>query len=260
VPAVLNALSDLIEDGPSVAGGSILEAAAHVEADRSVIHSREDPVASTGALRVLRGSLAPLGAIVKASAVASELRRHVGPARVFESEEEATEAIYGSRVKAGDVVVIRNEGPRGGPGFREMLGATAALMGMDLGSSVALVTDGRFSGASRGAAVGYVCPEAATGGPIGLVEEGDTVEIDVDEGTLELLVPTETLDRRRAQPRPERKAPRSGVLARYAALATEACEGAVLRTSAGPQSAPFAKTLTGDGTPSPRTDVAGRRE
>ena len=260
VPAVLNSLADLLEDAPSISGASLLETAAGVAADRSVIRSRDDPVAPTGALRVLRGSLAPLGSIVKASAVAKELRRHSGPARVFESEEEASDAIYGSRVSAGDVVVIRNEGPRGGPGFREMLGATAALMGMDLGASVALVTDGRFSGASRGAAVGYVCPEAASGGPIGLVEEGDTIEIDIDDGTLDLHVPTETLVRRRAQPRPERTTPRSGVLARYAALASEACEGAVLRPSAGLQSVPVADTSTGDGTPSLRSDAARHRE
>ncbi len=262
VPAVLNALADLLEDAPSISGASLLETAAGagVAADRSVIRSRDDPVASTGALRVLRGSLAPLGAIVKASAVAKELRRHSGPARVFESEEDACEAIYGSRVSAGDVVVIRNEGPRGGPGFREMLGATAALMGMDLGASVALVTDGRFSGASRGAAVGYVCPEAASGGPIGLVEEGDTIEIDIDDGRLHLHVPTETLVQRRAQPRPERTTPRSGVLARYAALASEACEGAVLRPSAGLQSVPVAETSTGDGAPSLRSDATRHRE
>jgi dihydroxy-acid dehydratase len=205
-------------------------------ADGAIIRSREDPVAATGALRVLRGSLAPLGAIVKASAVAPQLRRHVGPARVFESEEDATEALYGSRVNPGDVVVVRNEGPRGGPGFREMLGATAALLGMGLGSSVALVTDGRFSGASRGAVVGYVCPEAASGGPIGYIEDGDTIEIDIDEGRLELQVPVATIDQRRARPRPDRWVPRSGVLARYAALATEACEGGVLRPSSSAQS------------------------
>jgi dihydroxy-acid dehydratase len=244
VPGVIESLGDLIEDAPSISGGSIRESSAGASVDHTIIHRRDHPVAPTGALRVLRGSLAPRGAIVKASAVASELRRHVGPARVFESEEEACEAIYESRVRPGDVIVIRNEGPRGGPGFREMLGATAALIGMGLGSSVALVTDGRFSGASRGAVVGYVCPEAATGGPIGLVEDGDAIEINIDEGMLELRVPVETLERRQALPRPERPSPHSGVLARYAALASEACDGGVLRLDPSPPSAPVAETLT----------------
>jgi dihydroxy-acid dehydratase len=195
-----------------------------------VIASRERPVAPKGALTVLRGSLAPLGAIVKASAVPPELRHHVGPARVFESEEEASEALYAQRVRPGDVVVIRNEGPRGGPGFREMLGPTAALMGMGLGSSVALVTDGRFSGASRGAVVGHVCPEAATGGPIAFVADGDTIEIDLDEGRLNLQVSAAVMDQRRLQGRRVRELPQTGVLARYALLAAEACRGGVLET------------------------------
>ena len=165
--------------------------------------------------------------MVKSAGVALEFHRSSGPARVFESEEAATEAIYNRVVCSGEVVVIRNEGPKGGPGFREMLGATAALVGMGLGGAVALVTDGRFSGASHGAVVGHVCPEAASGGPIGLVEDGDVIDIDIEAGTLELRVPAAVLDARR----PPAQAPRretNGVLTRYAALVSEACDGAVL--------------------------------
>lgn len=231
VQAILAELGDLIEGAPSDSRRPLASANGSGEVDGTVIASRERPVAPTGALTVLRGSLAPLGAIVKASAVPRGLRRHVGPARVFESEEEASEALYAQLVSPGDVVVIRNEGPRGGPGFREMLGPTAALMGMGLGSSVALVTDGRFSGASRGAVVGYVCPEAATGGPIAYVAEGDTIEIDLDEGRLDLEVPANVMEQRRRQGRREQELPQTGVLARYALLAAEACRGGVLETS-----------------------------
>jgi dihydroxy-acid dehydratase len=230
VPEVIARLGDLIEDAVHIPGGQAVTPPSTANGN-AIIHTREDPLAMTGAVRVLRGSLAPLGAVVKASAVAPELLRHIGPARVFESEEDACAALYASRVRDGDVVVIRNEGPRGGPGFREMLGATAALVGMGLGSSVALVTDGRFSGASRGAAVGYVCPEAASGGPIAFVEDGDTIEIDIEAGRLDLHVPASTLEQRRLTPRVEKATPRTGVLARYALLASEACSGGVLRTS-----------------------------
>lgn len=230
VPAVLAELSDVIEESPTIFGWPIGELAARSsERDRSVIRSSADPLSPTGALRVLRGSLAPMGAIVKASAVAREHWQHRGPARVFEREEDAIEAIYGGRIQAGEVVVIRNEGPRGGPGFREMLGATAALVGMDLDRSVALVTDGRFSGGSRGLVVGYACPEAATGGPIGLVLDGDDIEIDIGEARLELHIPAGVLSEREPAMPLHRDRPSRGVLARYAALAAEACDGAVLR-------------------------------
>jgi dihydroxy-acid dehydratase len=229
VPEVIARLGDLIEETARIPSGPDATSSSTANGG-AIIRTREDPLAATGAVRVLRGSLAPLGAVVKASAVAPELLHHMGPARVFESEEDACAALYASRVRDGDVVVIRNEGPRGGPGFREMLGATAALVGMGLGSSVALVTDGRFSGASRGAAVGYVCPEAASGGPIAFVEDGDTIEIDIEAGRLELHVPASTLEQRRLAPRVERETPRTGVLARYALLASEACAGGVLRT------------------------------
>ena len=233
VPAVLRELGGLLEDAPAVAAASVQEIAnAAPEADGAVVHRRSDPVADRGALAVLHGSLAPRGAVTKVAAVAPECRRSTGPARVFELEETACEAIYGGAVRPGEVVVIRNEGPKGGPGFREMLGATAALMGMGLGSSVALVTDGRFSGASRGAVIGYVCPEAASGGPIGLVEDGDVIAIDMEAGTIELEVSPAILAERRER-HGHGGQPSNGVLARYAALVSEACDGAVLAGSIG---------------------------
>ena len=174
------------------------------------------------------GNIAPGGCVVKRSAVAPEMQKHSGPARVFNSEEEAIEAIYNSRIRPGDVVVIRYEGPKGGPGMREMLNPTSALAGMKLDTSVALITDGRFSGASRGASIGHVSPEAASGGPIGLVQEGDTITIDIPNASITLEVSEEELARRKAayvQPEPKVK---SGWLARYARLVTSADQGAVL--------------------------------
>ena len=231
VPAVLRELDDLIEDAPAVLASSIGELArAAPQPDGVVVHTRADPVAEGGGLVVLRGSLAPRGALVKAAGVAPEFHRSAGPARVFECEEDACVAIYGSSVAPGDVVVIRNEGPRGGPGFREMLGATAAIVGMGLERSVALVTDGRFSGASHGAVIGYISPEAATGGPIGLVDDGDRIEIDIAAGTLDLCVADDELETRAARDRAQRPPPASRLLARYAMLVSEACDGAVLNS------------------------------
>jgi dihydroxy-acid dehydratase len=227
VPTVLRELGDLLEEAPAVPAASVQDIArAAPEADGTVVHRRSDPFAQRGGLAVLHGSLAPRGAVTKVAAVPPEYRRSTGPARVFEFEEAACEAIYGGHILPGEVVVIRNEGPKGGPGFREMLGATAALMGMGLGD-VALVTDGRFSGASRGAVIGYVCPEAASGGPIGLVEDGDEIAIDIDAGTLELQVSPAILEARRERHVRDASQP-GGVLARYAALVSEACDGAVL--------------------------------
>ncbi len=213
----------------TVTGETLKHDLKHVPgADGVVIHPVEDPYYPEGGLRVLKGNLAPRGAIVKQSALAREMRRHAGPARVFDSEEAAVEAILGGRIVAGDVVVIRYEGPRGGPGMREMLAPTSAVKGMGLGSSVALVTDGRFSGATSGASIGHVSPEAAEGGPIGLVEEGDTISIDVDAGTLTIEVTDERLAMRaRAWTAPEPKV-RGGVLGRYAKFVTGADRGAVL--------------------------------
>ncbi len=202
--------------------------AAAASADGHVIRTIDEPYAPVGGLRVLKGNLAPRGAVVKQSAVAAEMRQHSGPARIFESEETATEAILSGRINEGDVIVIRYEGPRGGPGMREMLSPTSAVKGMGLAKSVALITDGRFSGATSGASIGHVSPEAAEGGPIALVAEGDVISIDIDAGTLTLEVTEEYLAMRaREWTAPEPKV-RSGYLARYARFVTSADRGAVL--------------------------------
>ncbi len=193
-----------------------------------VIRTVENPYSPTGGIAVLRGNLAPDSCVVKRSAVVAEMLKHEGPARVFDSEEEAIDAIKGGKIVAGDVVVIRYEGPKGGPGMREMLNPTSAIAGMGLGSSVALITDGRFSGASRGASIGHVCPEAAAGGPIGLVEEGDRIAIDINANSIEVKVSDEELARRRAKWTPKAKEV-SGYLKRYAQLVTSADRGAVLK-------------------------------
>ena len=193
-----------------------------------LIRPIENPYSPDGGIAVLKGNLAPEGCVVKRSAVAPEMMRHTGPARVFNSEEEAIAAIYEGRIIAGDVVVIRYEGPKGGPGMREMLNPTSAICGMGLGESVALITDGRFSGATRGASIGHVSPEAALGGPIAFVEEGDIISIDIPACKIELEVDEAALAERRAQwvcPEPKVK---TGYLARYAKLVTSAARGAVL--------------------------------
>ncbi len=192
-----------------------------------VIRPVEDPYSSTGGIAVLRGNLAPEGSVVKRSAVAPEMLVHEGPARVFECEEDAQAAINAGEIHPGDVVVIRYEGPRGGPGMREMLNPTSAIMGMGLGSSVALITDGRFSGATRGACIGHVSPEAASGGPIGVVKEGDRIRIDIPGNRLELCVSEEELSARMQDFVPKRKE-LSGYLRRYAALVSSGASGAVL--------------------------------
>jgi dihydroxy-acid dehydratase len=200
-------------------------------ADGDVIHSGENAYYPEGGLRVLRGNLAPKGAVVKQSAVAPEMRKHSGPARVFESEEDAVAAIFGGRIKAGDVIVIRYEGPKGGPGMREMLTPTSAIAGRGLSTSVVLITDGRFSGATKGPCIGHVSPEAAQGGPIAFVEEGDTIELDIDAGTLTLVETEERLAmRRRAWKAPAPKVT-EGYLARYAHFVTSADTGAVLQST-----------------------------
>ena len=199
-----------------------------VNRNPELIRPIENPYSADGGIAVLKGNLAPEGCVVKRSAVAPEMMLHTGPARVFNSEEEAIEAIYAGKIVPGDVVVIRYEGPKGGPGMREMLNPTSAICGMGLGESVALITDGRFSGATRGASIGHVCPEAAQGGPIGLVEEGDIISIDIPACKIELQVDEATLAARRAKwicPEPKIK---TGYLARYAKLVTSAARGAVL--------------------------------
>jgi dihydroxy-acid dehydratase len=197
-------------------------------ADGVIIRSIDEPYYAEGGLRVLKGNLAPRGAVVKQSAVAAEMREHSGPARVFDSEEAAVEAILGGTIVEGDVVVIRYEGPKGGPGMREMLAPTSAVKGMGLASSVALITDGRFSGATSGASIGHVSPEAAEGGPIALVEEGDTISININTGDLTVAVTDERLAmRRREWVAPEPKVT-EGYLARYARFVSSADKGAVL--------------------------------
>ena len=193
-----------------------------------VIRPIDHPYSETGGLAALKGNLAPDSGIVKRSAVAPEMMVHDGPARVFDCEEDAIHAILGGQIHPGDVVVIRYEGPKGGPGMREMLNPTSAIIGMGLGSTVALITDGRFSGASRGAAIGHVSPEAAVGGPIALVQEGDTIHIDIPNEKLELKVSDEELARRKAAWKPRKPKITTGYLARYAALVTSGNRGAVL--------------------------------
>ena len=199
-----------------------------VNKNPEVIRPVENPYSKTGGIAILRGNLAPDSCVVKRSAVAPEMLKHEGPARVFDCEEDAIAAIKGGKIVAGDVVVIRYEGPKGGPGMREMLNPTSAIAGMGLGSTVALITDGRFSGASRGASIGHVCPEAAVGGPIALVEEGDRISIDIDNNRLDLLVSDEVLEERRKQWKPRKPQVTDGYLARYAAMAAPACRGAIL--------------------------------
>ena len=199
-----------------------------VNRNHDIIRPIDDPYTKTGGIAVLKGNLAPDGCVVKQSAVAPEMMVHQGLARVFNSEDDAIQAIYDGKIVAGDVVVIRYEGPKGGPGMREMLNPTSAIAGMGLDKDVALITDGRFSGATRGASIGHVSPEAASGGPIGLVEEGDLISINIPEHTIQLLVEDDTLARRRAKwvcPEPKIK---TGYLARYAKMVSSADKGAIL--------------------------------
>ena len=217
-------------DVPTVTGKTLGEniKGAHILNDKA-IRPIDDPYSQTGGLQILWGNIAPDGCVVKRSAVAPEMQEHSGPARVFNSEETAIAAIYAGKIVPGDVVVIRYEGPKGGPGMREMLNPTSALAGMKLDKTVALITDGRFSGASRGAAIGHVSPEAASGGPIGLVEEGDTIHIDIPNASITLEVSDEVLAQRKAKyvaPEPNIK---TGWLSRYARMVTSANLGAVLK-------------------------------
>ena len=199
-----------------------------VNLNPEVIRPIDNPYSTTGGLAVLRGNLAPDGSVVKRSVVVAEMMVHEGPARVFDCEEDAIAAIKGGKIVEGDVVVIRYEGPKGGPGMREMLNPTSAIAGMGLGSSVALITDGRFSGASRGASIGHVSPEAAVGGPIALVEEGDIISINIPELKLELKVSDEELAARKAKWQPREPKVTTGYLARYAAMVTSGNRGAIL--------------------------------
>ena len=200
-----------------------------VNRNPEVIRPVENPYSQTGGIAILKGNLAPDSAVVKRSAVAPEMLKHEGPARVFDCEEDAIDAIKSGRIVAGDVVVIRYEGPKGGPGMREMLNPTSAIAGMGLGSTVALITDGRFSGASRGASIGHASQEAAVGGPIALVEEGDIISIDIDNHELNVLVSDQEMEARKAKWQPRTPQVTTGYLARYASLVTSADRGAVLQ-------------------------------
>ncbi len=196
-----------------------------------LIRPIDNPYSQTGGIAVLRGNIAPDSCVVKRSAVVPEMMVHEGPARVFDSEEDSIEAIKSGKIVAGDVVVIRYEGPKGGPGMREMLNPTSVIAGMGLGSSVALITDGRFSGASRGASIGHVSPEAAVGGPIALIEEGDIISIDIPANKINVNVSDEELEKRKAAWQPKEPRVKTGYLARYASLVTSADKGAILKTN-----------------------------
>ncbi len=232
VYAVMNQLKEaglLNEDCMTVTGKTIGEAVSGVaNKNPEVIRPLDNPYSTTGGLAVLKGNIAPDGSVVKRSAVVPEMMKHEGPARVFECEEDAIEAIKGGKIVEGDVVVIRYEGPKGGPGMREMLNPTSAIAGMGLGSSVALITDGRFSGASRGASIGHVSPEAAVGGPIALIKEGDIISIDIDNCAINLKVSDEELAKRKAEWTPREPKVTTGYLARYAKMVTSGNRGAVL--------------------------------
>ena len=197
--------------------------------DYEVIRPIDDPYSATGGITVLKGNLAPDVSVVKRSAVAPEMLVHQGPAKVYDSEEEAIAAIYAGKIEKGDVIVIRYEGPKGGPGMREMLSPTSAICGMGLDKDVALITDGRFSGATRGAAIGHISPEAAEGGVIGLVQDGDIIAIDIPAGSLTLKVSDEELAERRKTFVPKEPKVKDGVLRKYSKLVTSASTGAVLK-------------------------------
>ncbi len=232
VYAVMNQLAEaglLHTDCMTVTGKTIGEnIKGCVNKNTEVIRPLDNPYSKTGGLAVLKGNLAPDGSVVKRSAVAPEMMVHEGPARVFDCEEDAIAAIKDGKIVEGDVVVIRYEGPKGGPGMREMLNPTSAIAGMGLGSSVALITDGRFSGASRGASIGHVSPEAAVGGPIALVEEGDIIKINIPEMKLDIDVPDEVMEERRKNWKPREPKVTTGYLARYAAMVTSGNRGAIL--------------------------------
>lgn len=233
ISAVLNELSKkniLDLECITVTGNTLGENIANAKVkDYDVIRPIDNPHSETGGIAILRGNLAKDGAVVKRAAVLPEMLVHEGPAKVFNSEEEALEAIFGKKIVSGDVVVIRYEGPKGGPGMREMLQSTAAVAGMGLDSSVALITDGRFSGATRGASIGHVSPEAADGGVIGLLEDGDIISIDINNAKLEVKLSDEVLEERRKNFKPLEPKIKEGYLARYAKLVSSAAEGAILK-------------------------------
>ena len=232
ISAVIRTLVDAgLFDGSALTVAGVTQSELTADArvkDPEIIRPVSAPYSPYGGLAILKGNLASEGAVVKKSAVDPKMYRHTGPARVFDSEEEAMAAISSNQIHAGDVVVIRYEGPKGGPGMREMLSPTSSIVGAGLGDTVALITDGRFSGATRGAAIGHVCPEAAAGGVIGIVQEGDKISVDIEKGEINLLVSEEEIARRLARFVPKEK-PAEGYLKRYRALVTSASDGAVFK-------------------------------
>ncbi|MDP6561097.1 MAG: dihydroxy-acid dehydratase, partial [Candidatus Binatia bacterium] len=230
IPAVLKRLVGQLHDTPTVTGKSIREIAQEAKLqDEEIIRPYENPYHPQGGIAVLRGNLAPEGAVVKQSAISEKMRRFSGQARIFNGEEEAMKAILESHVRSGEVVIIRYEGPKGGPGMREMLSPTAALMGMGLGESVALITDGRFSGGTRGPCIGHISPEALEGGDIAILQDGDQIEIDIDQKTLSHNVAEEEVKARWRQWHPPPPRVSKGYLARYARQVTSASTGAVVK-------------------------------
>ena len=232
VPAIMKELTkrDLLDLSLITATGKTVgeNLEGVVNKNPEVVRPLEHPYSETGGIAVLWGNIAEDGCVVKRSAVAPEMMVHTGPARVFDSEDTAIEAIYAGKINKGDVVIIRYEGPKGGPGMREMLNPTSALAGMQLDKDVALITDGRFSGASRGASIGHVSPEAAAGGNIALIEEGDTIEIDIPNSRVHLAVSDEELAARRAKWTPREPNVKSGWLYRYSRMVSSADKGAIL--------------------------------
>ena len=230
IPAVLHRLKNRIKDNPTVSGKRIKKIISEVDyINEEVIKPIDTPYHKEGGIAVLKGNIAPLGAVVKQSGVSDKMMRFTGRARVFDSEEAAMKAILGKKIKKGDVLVIRYEGPKGGPGMREMLAPTATLMGMGMGESVALITDGRFSGGTRGPCIGHISPEAMEGGPIALVKEGDVIEMDIPKRSLELKVKSDELNKRKENWKPPEPKIKEGWLARYAKVVTSANTGAVVK-------------------------------
>jgi dihydroxy-acid dehydratase len=228
IPAVLHRLRPYLEEGMTTSGNDVCAIAeASPVVDASVIRSIEDPVHSAGGLKILKGSLAPAGSVIKAAAVNDAMWQHTGPARVFDSEKSAMDAILSDRIQEGDVVIIRYEGPAGAPGMPEMLSPTSAIMGRGM-TRVVLITDGRFSGGTRGPCIGHVAPEAAVGGPIALIEEGDAIAINLHEKSIDILVDAQELEKRRAAWKPSLR-PLEGVLLRYSRMVDQADRGAVMK-------------------------------
>ena len=232
IPGLLNTLEGILVDRPTVSGKSIKEIARKGEIlDREVIRSLDDPYSGEGGIAILTGSLAPEGAVVKQSAVEEKMKKFKGRARVFDNEEDAVKAIYGDKIRDHNVIVIRYEGPKGGPGMREMLSPTATVVGMGLSDSVALITDGRFSGGTRGPCIGHICPEAAQGGPIALLKDDDEILIDIPRRKLEVCLSKKEFAKRRKSWRKPSPKLKKGYLARYIQLVSSAKEGAVLKAN-----------------------------